>query len=62
VIVMVQVTSIGNAEYFKKSFTMAFQMLLCGKCMKSFTLERRIVCTPLSVNCIYVCIYMVFIS
>jgi hypothetical protein len=26
------VTATGNAGYFKKSFTIIFQMLLCGEC------------------------------
>jgi hypothetical protein len=29
------VTSTGNAECFKKDFTMAFQMLLCGEWAKN---------------------------
>jgi hypothetical protein len=28
----VNVTSIGNAGCFEKSFTMVFQLLLCGEC------------------------------
>jgi hypothetical protein len=29
------VTSTGNAECFTKSFTMVFQMLLCGECYEN---------------------------
>jgi hypothetical protein len=29
---MVQCVFVGNAGCFKKSFTMVFQMLLCGEC------------------------------
>jgi hypothetical protein len=34
------VTSIGNAACFKKSFTMVFQMLLCGERYESAYTER----------------------
>jgi hypothetical protein len=48
------VTSIGNAECFKKSFTMVFQMLLCASVMKIFTLKgiQTVHCsTPLECHC-----------
>jgi hypothetical protein len=35
------VTSSGNVECFKKSFTMVFQMLLCGECYENVYTERR---------------------
>jgi hypothetical protein len=56
------VASTGNAGYLKKSFTMVFQMLLCGEYykkslhLKAYKLsiiqdvERWMVCTPLSVK------------
>jgi hypothetical protein len=34
-IVGLNMTSTGNARRFKKSFTMVFQMLLCGECYKN---------------------------
>jgi hypothetical protein len=45
----------SNTECFKKSFTMVFQMLLCGECLAYRLsilqlLEWWIICTPLSVN------------
>jgi hypothetical protein len=44
------VTSTGNAGCFKKSFTLVFQMLLCGECCETLELEPRIVCTLLGIN------------
>jgi hypothetical protein len=33
--------STGNAGYFKNSFTMLFQMLLCGECYENVCTYRR---------------------
>jgi hypothetical protein len=34
-IATVQCDMTGNEEHFKKSFTMVFQMLLCGECYEN---------------------------